>query len=1294
MSNVVPISSLGPSEPLSPSQAFKGEITLVWPYSTSHASAALLLVDPDFRQRHDRGQVRVRFRGAAAKALADAHVGIGDLLEVNLTGASWRERDERALALTPGRAVEAELVFDKRLHLTVLEDSSGAVDGRIINVAEPTRASSPLKSRNVEPSTPGPTPRSRGPGMLGLGTPVAGGHASPAFMKRLRLSQEHYVQSPGLATNDEDLDSNSARKRRRISYKNVSEWRFAGESPTRDMQTSIQQQDEEESEALMGTGKPVREANVEPQGASMSHSLAASHHLHQDVSTGSEAKPLHVSSGSEEEGQDEDEGEGEVQDSQTVSREDKMDAVTPDTQHTEGFQTDSSMAAQTLPAMAPPPLPRLQMPSASIMPSDNADIEPQTPELRPISAAALPLPSPFPQTPLARTPPASAEGDDMRSQADDASHHPSVPGYFDFPSSQPPAAESASQVLQNVSLPLAEAIRQPDFMDGHIEGHASPSAGSEADVSSADDKEVDEPFSPQKKPVDQTESLDSFIQESKTPRVVEDKDVAEGTSDASFEEGHSSSSVLEALEDELSDAFEPSDDDEGRDPTTIGPGLIGPTPMEEMVYDPFVSQQDFADLDHGPDTAEPVANSSAAHNFGLDGTTYSKFTNSGTKATSSADVVGDNTEEHLSQDEDAAFAAMDAVLNTSDGQSIIRSQAPAPPMTSMIAPAWAPSIERRASEHMDESESTNKVSQPLNMEFASQKLEQDHPKESGKDAQIPEEHQNKVIGREIKPAISLKELMRRAQERTARAEQEEAAQRPSAPSVEVVDLTTLDALSPYETQQTRRPTMSQDSHQASSPYRPIDDLTSSSFPPERPDIKHESEDEVVDDRQAPTLHGLESAEAFPSESERRMSVADSVATPATILVPGSSQPASRQQSAEPRADLPIGKQSSAHSVQPSQELGGTQYKSTTDRKGSVFRLPGIHEDADVERAEDDLDAELLAELDNEDDAAEEMKDSTDTIEAKAKHRSSELDSRVADVRDPIDSANDKSDDTTHRDGQSRGQRNEKATSRLSLNHEALSHWFAKPISTDRRHTTNDISALSPNLPVPASTAPTNSSTRRASKSKQRSISPPPLKRYAQSQGLATSLSYFTPLSNLDLHLAQPNAKVDVLAVATKSSDEVKRAKKGPRDWFSVLSVTDPDIWDANGKSARDEISGKETNPVKGSNVASRDTVTVEVYRPWKASLPLVDGGDVVLLRAFHVRSRDRRTYLLSGEESAWCVFKEGEAGVSGWKRRMKEEVRGPPLEIGREERERAEELKGWWELVVRAEKGRGGRVTM
>lgn len=113
----VPIASLDPNLTPAAGGHLEAAVTLVWPYSSSSRSAALLLAEPDFRLRRRKGQIRVRFSGPAAQRVAKSGIGIGDRIRLALDGSTWVS--DESFVSTPGRSVEGELTFRHRLRLQV-----------------------------------------------------------------------------------------------------------------------------------------------------------------------------------------------------------------------------------------------------------------------------------------------------------------------------------------------------------------------------------------------------------------------------------------------------------------------------------------------------------------------------------------------------------------------------------------------------------------------------------------------------------------------------------------------------------------------------------------------------------------------------------------------------------------------------------------------------------------------------------------------------------------------------------------------------------------------------------------------------------------------------------------------------------------------------------------------------------------------------------------------------------------------------------------------------------------------
>jgi hypothetical protein len=144
-----------------------------------------------------------------------------------------------------------------------------------------------------------------------------------------------------------------------------------------------------------------------------------------------------------------------------------------------------------------------------------------------------------------------------------------------------------------------------------------------------------------------------------------------------------------------------------------------------------------------------------------------------------------------------------------------------------------------------------------------------------------------------------------------------------------------------------------------------------------------------------------------------------------------------------------------------------------------------------------------------------------------------------------------------------------------------------------------------------------------------------------SRTLRTKLSEFTALKVLRYHL---NAKLDILAVATTTPSEPQRTKSTSRQFLTTFHVTDVSI----GPSSVTEV---------------------QVFRPYKDALPVVQAGDGILLRNFQVISVKNKGFALRSEEtSSWAVFKDEE----------EPEMRGPPVELAEEERNHMALLKQWY----------------
>jgi hypothetical protein len=171
-------------------------------------------------------------------------------------------------------------------------------------------------------------------------------------------------------------------------------------------------------------------------------------------------------------------------------------------------------------------------------------------------------------------------------------------------------------------------------------------------------------------------------------------------------------------------------------------------------------------------------------------------------------------------------------------------------------------------------------------------------------------------------------------------------------------------------------------------------------------------------------------------------------------------------------------------------------------------------------------------------------------------------------------------------------------------------------------------------------------------------------------GLSTPLAYYTPLKDLVYFLNRSSqfhssSNPDILGLVTCDSTPAVKATKGRRDWNTTLHVTDLSLHPA--------------------------TTTVQVFRSYQNALPVAQKGDIVLLRAFGVKSLNRAPMLVSADESSWCVWRFGKPvwGAKGvWgEMRAREEVNGPEVERGEGEWIEVDRLRKWYDVEVKEAAG-------
>ncbi|KAH0541759.1 hypothetical protein FGG08_003781 [Glutinoglossum americanum] len=223
----LPIAQLDPSLPSLSSKSIRAIVTLIWPYSSSKRSISLLVAEPDFRLRRNRGQVRIHFHGSAAKAVARQGVGNGDAVSLGLEGAEWLPV---GVVSTPGKGIDWELSFAERLLMELHRDAQPNV---VLNVDHPTPSPEPEAQAASPPQSPPPPPPSIGSQHLPEPKQAPMNEwSSPAFLKRARLSSGSLFGSSYDPFADADgFIEGKGRKRTRF-WRESGQWRYTDRTPS------------------------------------------------------------------------------------------------------------------------------------------------------------------------------------------------------------------------------------------------------------------------------------------------------------------------------------------------------------------------------------------------------------------------------------------------------------------------------------------------------------------------------------------------------------------------------------------------------------------------------------------------------------------------------------------------------------------------------------------------------------------------------------------------------------------------------------------------------------------------------------------------------------------------------------------------------------------------------------------------------------------------------------------------------------------------------------------------------
>ncbi|KAF5656606.1 hypothetical protein FHETE_10916 [Fusarium heterosporum] len=255
----LPIAQLNPEVADPEKRVVHGSITITWPFSILHKSIAFLLAERDFRLRRENGQVRLRFHGAAARAITDASLGAGDEIRVSLQGAKWEKNETHTQVA--GSTLEWQLEFTNRLILGIRRPE--AEQETILDIDVPTeepeittngQTDNPnsldiLEPVSEQPTTPTPqSPEFTLTAKRNISSTLdPNEYASPAFLKRARVSYGSLFEG-GIDTFDDDVGKKTKSKKRTRFSLPSNAWRYASQSPSPEPEEIPEEADAEEAQ--------------------------------------------------------------------------------------------------------------------------------------------------------------------------------------------------------------------------------------------------------------------------------------------------------------------------------------------------------------------------------------------------------------------------------------------------------------------------------------------------------------------------------------------------------------------------------------------------------------------------------------------------------------------------------------------------------------------------------------------------------------------------------------------------------------------------------------------------------------------------------------------------------------------------------------------------------------------------------------------------------------------------------------------------------------------------------------
>ncbi|KAK5058806.1 hypothetical protein LTR84_011070 [Exophiala bonariae] len=244
----IPVAGLTPTQAAHESHV-EATVALVWPYSNSTATFALLLVD-----HASRGQVKVIFRNGAARQVANTKVGIGDKIQLALLGCDWKDTVDTIS--TPGKRLEWDLQYDSRVFLQV------HLQGQDIVAIDYTASASdhPYQSVNSNTSSSLNGFIQRNPSTIQVP------YLTPSKSTRTSLGGTFFDTSiASLADDDDDDGYIAGRGRKRTKFaRHSGAWNLVNDDEDSLLQSDAPQPTEEQQGILESSAPPNEIAEVVP----------------------------------------------------------------------------------------------------------------------------------------------------------------------------------------------------------------------------------------------------------------------------------------------------------------------------------------------------------------------------------------------------------------------------------------------------------------------------------------------------------------------------------------------------------------------------------------------------------------------------------------------------------------------------------------------------------------------------------------------------------------------------------------------------------------------------------------------------------------------------------------------------------------------------------------------------------------------------------------------------------------------------------------------------------------------